>query len=206
MGKKELIVASTKKMILLKGYKKLLVEDITSDAGIAKGSFYTYFKSKNLVIDYILEKKIVDIENSFIINKQISLKEFIKETVTQRIILDDEKIKDELILVNLFRNVASLEDSTLLLLKRIEFLMIERMKKIIFYYSKDIKIAKEDIDFYAKMLNNIIANFKTFDLFFCKKTNTFIKDIDDIKRKYQTKELEKAINIISESILKILTY
>lgn len=58
VGKKELIVSSAKKVILEKGYKNISVEDITNEAGIAKGSFYTYFKSKNLVIDYILEEVI----------------------------------------------------------------------------------------------------------------------------------------------------
>jgi AcrR family transcriptional regulator len=65
VGKKELIVSSAKKVILEKGYKNISVEDITNEAGIAKGSFYTYFKSKNLVIDYILEEVIAKRKNDF---------------------------------------------------------------------------------------------------------------------------------------------
>ena len=45
VGKKELIVSSAKKVILEKGYKNISVEDITNEAGIAKGSFYTDRKS-----------------------------------------------------------------------------------------------------------------------------------------------------------------
>lgn len=206
MGKKELIVSSTKKIILEKGYKNVSVEDITNDAGIAKGSFYTYFKSKNLVIDYILEEIIAKMKKEFKLDKRMSLENTIKKMVRARIKLDDEKLKENLVLVNLFRNIASLEERTLMLLKEIESVVIARMETIILAYSKEINIEKSDIKFYSKMLNNIIANYKTFTLFFSEKDNQFIKDIDEVKEKYNSQDFEKNIEIISKSILKILTY
>lgn len=120
VGKKELIVSSAKKVILEKGYKNISVEDITNEAGIAKGSFYTYFKSKNLVIDYILEEVIAKRKNEFKLDKRKSLENTIKSLVRTRIKLDDEKLKENLVLVNLFRNVASLDEKTLMLLKELE--------------------------------------------------------------------------------------
>ena len=38
------------------GYEETKVEDITSELGISKGSFYTYFKTKDEVLYEILEK------------------------------------------------------------------------------------------------------------------------------------------------------
>lgn len=206
MGKKELIVSSAKKVILEKGYKNISVEDITNEAGIAKGSFYTYFKSKNLVIDYILEEVIAKRKNEFKLDKRKSLENTIKSLVRTRIKLDDEKLKENLVLVNLFRNVASLDEKTLMLLKELEKVIIERMESIILAYPKEIKIEKNDIKFYSKMLNNIISNYKTFTLFFSEKSNQFITDIEEVKKKYQTEDFERNIEIISKSILKILTY
>lgn len=206
MGKKELIVSSAKKVILEKGYKNISVEDITNEAGIAKGSFYTYFKSKNLVIDYILEEVIAKRKNEFKLDKRKSLENTIKSLVRTRIKLDDEKLKENLVLVNLFRNVASLAEKTLMLLKELEKVIIERMESIILAYPKEIKIEKKDIKFYSKMLNNIISNYKTFTLFFSEKSNQFIIDIEEVKKKYQTEDFERNIEIISKSILKILTY
>lgn len=206
MGKKELIVSSAKKVILEKGYKNISVEDITNEAGIAKGSFYTYFKSKNLVIDYILEEVIAKRKNEFKLDKRMSLENTIKSLVRTRIKLDDEKLKENLVLVNLFRNVASLDEKTLMLLKEIEKVVIERMESIILAYPKEIKIEKNDIKFYSKMLNNIISNYKTFTLFFSEKSNQFITDIEEVKKKYQTEDFERNVEIISKSILKILTY
>lgn len=206
MGKKELIVSSAKKVILEKGYKNISVEDITNEAGIAKGSFYTYFKSKNLVIDYILEEVIVKRKNELKLDKRKSLENTIKSLVRTRIKLDDEKLKENLVLVNLFRNVASLDEKTLMLLKELEKVIIERMESIILAYPKEIKIEKNDIKFYSKMLNNIISNYKTFTLFFSEKSNQFITDIEEVKKKYQTEDFERNVEIISKSILKILTY
>lgn len=206
MGKKELIASSAKKVILEKGYKNISVEDITNEAGIAKGSFYTYFKSKNLVIDYILEEIIAKRKNEFKLDKRKSLENTIKSLVRTRIKLDDEKLKENLVLVNLFRNVASLDEKTLMLLKELEKVIIERMESIILAYPKEIKIEKNDIKFYSKMLNNIISNYKTFTLFFSEKSNQFITDIEEVKKKYQTEDFERNIEIISKSILKILTY
>ena len=206
MGKKELIASSAKKVILEKGYKNISVEDITNEAGIAKGSFYTYFKSKNLVIDYILEEIIAKRKNKFKLDKRKSLENTIKSLVRTRIKLDDEKLKENLVLVNLFRNVASLDEKTLMLLKELEKVIIERMESIILAYPKEIKIEKKDIKFYSKMLNNIISNYKTFTLFFSEKSNQFITDIEEVKKKYQTEDFERNVEIISKSILKILTY
>lgn len=206
MGKKELIVSSAKKVILEKGYKNISVEDITNEAGIAKGSFYTYFKSKNLVIDYILEEVIAKRKNEFKLDKRKSLENTIKSLVRTRTKLDDEKLKENLVLVNLFRNVASLDEKTLMLLKELEKVIIERMESIILAYPKEIKIERKDIKFYSKMLNNIISNYKTFTLFFSEKSNQFITDIEEVKKKYQTEDFERNIEIISKSILKILTY
>ena len=49
------------------GYEETKVEDITSELGISKGSFYTYFKTKDEVLYEILEK--VKKQNTERINK-----------------------------------------------------------------------------------------------------------------------------------------
>ena len=40
------MVESAKKLIAEKGYNNTKVEDITNEAQVAKGTFYTYFKTK----------------------------------------------------------------------------------------------------------------------------------------------------------------
>lgn len=206
MGKKELIIFSTKKLILEKGYENISVEDITNDAGIAKGSFYTYFKSKNLVIDYILEDLTLKLKREFSIDKRMSLSNSIKKIVKERIILDEEKIKDNLVAINLSRNSSLLDKKTLNLLKEVESLLIKEIEDIITFYYKNINIGVDNIKFYSKMISKIITNYKIFTLFFSEEENDFIKDVEEVKKKYLTKDIEENIEMITESILKILTY
>lgn len=56
MSTKERLVESAKKLIAEKGYNTTKVEDITSDAQVAKGTFYTYFKTKEDIFIEILQK------------------------------------------------------------------------------------------------------------------------------------------------------
>ena len=46
------------------GYEETKIERITKEVGISKGSFYTYFKTKEDVLFSILEKIEIEIENS----------------------------------------------------------------------------------------------------------------------------------------------
>lgn len=49
---KEKLLKATKELLKTKGFSTINVSDITKEAGVAKGSFYTYFKRKE---DIILE-------------------------------------------------------------------------------------------------------------------------------------------------------
>ena len=64
-----------------KGYSHTSVEDITNEMGIAKGSFYTYFKSKNLLLKTIAEKKIDEMieKQDNILKNALSFEETLKE-------------------------------------------------------------------------------------------------------------------------------
>ena len=45
------IVAAAKKLITEKGFESVAIEDIAKEAGVSTGSFYTYFKKKEDVIE-----------------------------------------------------------------------------------------------------------------------------------------------------------
>ena len=70
MGKRQIaaqetrrrIMAAAEKLIGEKGFEDVGVSDITDEAGVAKGSFYTYFKRKEDVVAAIALKKFIDVE------------------------------------------------------------------------------------------------------------------------------------------------
>lgn len=205
LEKKELIVSSAKNLILERGYSNISVEDITRNSGIAKGSFYTYFKSKHCVIDYILMEQIMKVEEKIaeFFSGEMSLKVCIEKLIKSRIILeDDDTIKRNLVMVSLFRNMDSLNEETLILLRRIEEINIELIKDIL----RRSEFKDEGLEIYSKLINDMVNSYKNFNLFISKKTKVFITNTDELREKYCDKEFKMTIDILIKSILKILTY
>lgn len=78
------------------GYEETKVEDITRELGVSKGSFYTYFKTKDEVLYEILER--IKKENEEIINK-------INVNQEPSKILEDYVISKTNYIVKLFNNM-----------------------------------------------------------------------------------------------------
>jgi AcrR family transcriptional regulator len=55
-GKRELFLEVGQRLFSRYGYKDVNIEDITSEAGVGTGSFYTYFSSKEAFYEQILDK------------------------------------------------------------------------------------------------------------------------------------------------------
>ena len=62
--KRERILKKSWELFKKNGYEETKIERITKEVGISKGSFYTYFKTKEDVLFSILEKVEIEIENS----------------------------------------------------------------------------------------------------------------------------------------------
>lgn len=204
--KRKRIIASMRSLILKKGYRNISIEDITNEAGIAKGSFYTYFLNKSLVINCILEDIILKIKNRNSFEKYPNLIKRIEDIVKERIDLNEEEIEDNLILISLSRNMASLDKSTLELLKIVDEIVIDEMENMMIDYSEDIKIKKEERRLYSKMFNGIIDNYKDLVFYLSEKDKDFNSDLESIKMQYKSKDFNRNIEIITDSIFKILTY
>lgn len=64
------IIAAAKKLITEKGFESVAIEDIAKEAGVSTGSFYTYFKKKEDVIEelnqadfFVLAKTVNEIKD-----------------------------------------------------------------------------------------------------------------------------------------------
>lgn len=206
MDKKKEIIKGVKTLVLKKGYNNVSVEDITTYVGIAKGSFYTYFKSKNSLINYILEEKIMRLKremNNFFKNIE-NIDQAVEKLVKLKLVLkNEEDIKVDLMITSFFRNIDSLDEHTVKILIDIEKITVNFVKKILLTYQKDTKIQIEDIEFYSKFVNSIINNYKIFNLFVSDK-NDFIRTIHELDKKYRNKEFKSDMEKIIQSIIKIL--
>lgn len=82
---RENLIEAAKKVISIKGFKEASIQDITEEAGVAKGTFYTYFKTKEEIVEELLKTKFVKYEDSFL-NKTLKDKiEFFNKDLMRQI-------------------------------------------------------------------------------------------------------------------------
>lgn len=208
IGKKEQILEFATKLILKKGYSHTSVEDITNEMGIAKGSFYTYFKSKNLLLKTIAEKKIEEMmeKQDNILENSLSFEETLKNIILVRLKFSHESMKRELVLISLIKNIEALGPEIREILKRIEQINIEFIKKLLIKFKKELNAEEKEFQRYSELISAIIREFKVVSFFLDKSDNEniFIQDFDVVIEKMNNEKLEEGIDFIYTCILKIL--
>ena len=207
-GKKEQIVEIAMSLILKNGYSHTSVEDITNSIGIAKGSFYTYFKSKNLLLRTIIEEQIKSsLEQQ---EKQISegkdFDEILLKNIVSRVKFLKKDLKRQLVLINLARNVDVLGKDVRDLMVKIETINYNFIKRLLNRYNSQLKLQEAEIDQYSQIINSIIRGFKMTNIFFDDNSedNFFIKDIVEAEKRINHKSFDEGIYFIYKSILKML--
>lgn len=208
VGKKEQILEAATKLILKKGYSHTSVEDITNEMGIAKGSFYTYFKSKNLLLKSIAEKKIDEMieKQDNILKNALSFEETLKNIILVRLKFSNESMKRELVLISLIKNMEALSPEIKEILKRIGEINIDFIKKLLIKFKSELKAEEENFQRYSELISAIIREFKVVSFFLDKECNEniFIQDFDTVIEKMNNEKLEEGIDFIYRCIIKIL--
>ncbi|MCC0684476.1 TetR/AcrR family transcriptional regulator [Clostridioides sp. ZZV14-6345] len=95
--RKSEILDTAEMLFCTKGYSKTTVNDILNEVGIAKGTFYYYFKSKEEVMDAIITRIIdndINIAKKIALNPEIPvLEKFFQILMSQRPKVGDNKEK-----------------------------------------------------------------------------------------------------------------
>ena len=208
MGKREQLLEAATKLILKKGYSHTSVEDITNEMGIAKGSFYTYFKSKNLLLQTIAEKKIEEMveKQDGILENSLSFEETLKNIILVRLKFSHESMKRELVLISLIKNIEALSPENRVILKKIEQINIDFIKKMLIKFKKELTAEEKDFQKYSELISAIIREFKVVSFFLDRgnNENIFIQDFDIVIEKMNNEKLNEGIDFIYTCILKIL--
>ncbi len=87
---RENLLIELRKLIQEKEYKSIRIEDITKGAGVAKGSFYTYFSSKDDILSTLLLNRMVEVEK--VLEERINKVEGLDEKVRAYIAVVFESI------------------------------------------------------------------------------------------------------------------
>jgi len=206
IDKKSLILEKAKDMIITESYSSLSISKLTSELNISKGSFYTYFPSKDKMLAEILDKYIENIiifKNNLLGNSK-NIGDCIDYYVTSTLSLTDEELKLELVIANLKRNYEVFNEENFKKLKLIACTMIDLIKEILNKYKKDINVEEKDIEKCSKMIFSIAEVFLIMENVDFNSDRFSFKTLDEVKKMYRSKEMKEHLEFIKESIKKIL--
>jgi len=204
-GKKEKILEAAKDVLLKKGIFKTRVEDITTYLGIAKGSFYTYFKSKNQLLEEIIDRvyEIREAELEELLKSDSDYKERIKIFIIKRFIISSDNLKSHLILINLTRNLEHLTPALREKLLQIDILNRKFLKEII-KNLPNINYSEDEMNTIIIFIMGGIKSYRLERLFYKNTDDYFISDIDEFRERLRNINLEKEVELVVSGILKLL--
>ena len=204
--KKKLILEKAKDTIITESYSSLSIGKLTSELNISKGSFYTYFPSKDKMLSEILDEYI---ENIIIFKKNLlenskNIDECLDYYINSILSLSDEELKLELVITNLKRNYEVFNEENFKKLKIIACTMIDFIKEVLNKYKKDINIDEKDIEKCSKMIFSIAEVFLVMENVDFNSDRFSFKTLDEVKKMYRSDEMKEHLEFIKKNIKKIL--
>ena len=209
IDKKNLILEKAKDMIITESYSSLSISKLTSELNISKGSFYTYFPSKDKMLSEILDEYIKNIKNITIFKNNLlenskNIDECLDYYINSLLNLTDDELKLELVITNLKRNYEVFNEENFKKLKIIACSMIDLIKEVLNKYKKDIRIEEKDIEKCSKMIFSIAEVFLIMENVDFNSDRFTFKTLDEVKKMYRSQDMKENLEFIKESIKKIL--
>ena len=204
--KKYLILEKAKDMIIADGYSKLSISKLTSELDISKGSFYTYFPSKDEMLGKILDEYTVNIK-SFIENLEKnsnSVDEYLNNYIDTVTDLSDEDLKLELTIVNLRSNYEILNEENYFRIKEIGRILILGIENTLKKYLTNIKVQEKDLIRCSKIIFSITEVFTMMETVDFERNKFTVKSIEEMKKIIRSQEMKENLEFIKNSIKKII--
>ena len=208
--KKLLILEKAKDMIITEGYSNLSINKLTSELGISKGSFYTYFPSKDNMLAEILDEYLENIKvfsENLILNSILnsnSIDECLDYYVNSMFNLNDRELKLALIITSLKRNYEVFNEENFIKLKNTARKTIDFIKILLKKYKKYINIKEKDMEKCSKMIFSITEVFLMMQNINFETNKFSSKSLDEVKNLYRSQDMKENLEFIKESIKKIL--
>ena len=208
--KKILILEKAKDMIITEGYSNLSINKLTSELGISKGSFYTYFPSKDNMLAEILDEYLENIKvfsENLILNSILnsnSIDECLDYYVNSMFNLNDRELKLALIMTSLKRNYEVFNEENFIKLKNTARKTINFIKSILKKYKKSINIKEKDMEKCSKIIFSITEVFLMMENINFETNKFSSKTLDEVKDLYRSQDMKENLEFIKESIKKIL--
>lgn len=204
--KREEIISAAQKLIIQKGYRETSVEDITNEVGIAKGSFYTYFKSKVSLMETLLSEKneMHNKELNDILKGAVGFDETVKRYVKHYLTTRLDEAEFILVMMTMMRSIDSIGD---VVIERLESGKERRKAEfidILNKYKDELDIVEEkDIERYSLIVRGLINNFY-INNFFPSENRFKETSVEKIKEKINKIDFDYESEFISKVILKLI--
>lgn len=206
-NKREKILEAGKKLILEVGYAKTKVEKITEAVGIAKGSFYNYFNTKE---DFLLAMISEGLENrskefASVLEKNINFEKSIEALVSHKFDRRKKIIELDLVIYSLIRNIESLTPTIRQVL--IDFDMREKktIKNVLEKYKDELDTQEDgDIERYAQLINAMTKTYKGNKLYADRDSEYFFtSSYEKVNEKVKQLDIEKEMQFLEKSIIRL---
>ena len=190
-------------MIISDGYGNISINKLTTELGISKGSFYTYFISKDEMLNEILEEykretiKFIEYVNE----KTNSIQEFIENSLSYSslFLAEENTLKLEIVMLNLKRNYEILNEETFKKMKEIVHSIMDNIRANLLKYINEIKIKR-----CTKLLFSMMEFYLAMENIDFNQNKFSVKSLEEIKKSYQSKEMKDNIEFIKNRIIEIL--
>lgn len=204
--KREEIIETVKNMIIQKGYRKASVEDITNAVGIAKGSFYTYFKSKDSLMETLLTEKdeIHKKKLEETMTGAKNLKESIEKYVRYYLFMPTHDLEFFLVMFKMMRSVDVVSKGIIDKLEMCKKVRIDEMMRILEKNIDEVDARDEnDLKKYGLLVFGMLNTFYINNFF--PDANRYGEfHLEDIKEKVRSVDFENEIDFMTKVILKMV--
>lgn len=204
--KREEIIHAAKKLIIEKGYRKTSVQDITDEAGIAKGSFYTYFKSKDYLMETLLIEKLENRSGTVkeIIASEGSLEEIIREYVKYYLTVSVDDAEFILVMTTMMRSVDSVGEVVIERLEKDKARRKQEFINILKKFKDEVDIKEErDYEIYGLLVFGMINTFYINNLFPCE--NRFVEtSLIEVKNKISSIDFDYEAKFMTNILVKLV--
>ena len=206
IDKKNLILEKAKDMIITESYSSLSISKLTSELNISKGSFYTYFPSKDNMLAEILNEysENAKVFSNNLVSNSNSIDECLDYYVNSMFNLNDRELKLALIITSLKRNYEVFNEENFIKLKNTARKTIDFIKILLKKYKKSINIKEKDMEKCSKMIFSITEVFLMMQNINFETNKISSKSLDEVKNLYRSQDMKENLEFIKESIKKIL--
>lgn len=204
--KREEIISAAQKLIIQKGYRKTSVEDITKEVGIAKGSFYTYFKSKDSLMESIFSEK------TEVLNKGLEgylkdaqgLDDTIKKYIRYYLSVSENEAEFILVMMTMMRSIDSIGDVLIERIEKDKAKTKKEIEEILKKYKDEIDMKDEkDIERYSLIIRGNLNNFY-INNYFPSGNRLHEISIEALQERIRSVDIEYETEFMTRSILKLI--